>query len=86
MNRAQWWTFDRPVTKDPLMWAAIAIGVVAAILAVTRADGPTSSALGGYLLVVGFATGWFATGVVGGSVRNLARGYRGDGRSAVDDR
>ena len=77
MAREQWWTFDKPVSRDPLFLAAVVVGVALSAWSVLTADGPSAFLLT-YLLVGGFVSGWFATGVLAGSVRSFLRGYRGD--------
>lgn len=77
MAHEQWWTFDRPVRRDPLFLAAIVVGVLSSAWAVVTADEPSAFLLA-YLLVGGFVSGWFPTGVVAGSVRSFVRAYRGD--------
>lgn len=77
MTDGQWWAFDRPVLRDPLFLPAVAIGLVVAVAA-GAALSPAEAAWGRWLwqVVGGGVSAWFGAGVVLGTVRNVARGYR----------
>ncbi|GGI07423.1 hypothetical protein [Egicoccus halophilus] len=71
-----WWVYDRPLMRDVIFAASLLCGAAAAVVGIAGMENP--SALGALYNVLGGAVaGFFFAGVVGGSVRNFIRGYRG---------
>jgi hypothetical protein len=63
--------YDRPLRRDPLFGAALAVGLVLGVLLAAR----SADRLGGF--VEGFVFGALWLGVAMVSARALVRGYRG---------
>lgn len=78
----QWWAFDRPILRDPLLWAGIATGMALVVLSPPTVAARWHVVLGELLgrLVVGIVL----AGVFGGFVRNLLRALEQDSPPASD--
>jgi hypothetical protein len=74
-DQPRWWVFDRPFARDWLFILAVLSGAISAILAATRRDlGSVARVLSPLTAAV---TGFLFIGVVGGGVREFARGRTG---------
>ena len=73
MAQAHWWVFDRPLPRDPLFLAGLALG--SARLAVAVA-GRAEHGAPAFLIMAATAvpSGLLLVGIVAGSVREFVRG------------
>jgi hypothetical protein len=70
-----WWVYDKPLWHDALFIVSVMCGVGTAIAAVGGSENVSVFAWV-YNILGGAAAGFYAAGVVGGSARNLVRGFR----------
>jgi hypothetical protein len=77
VRRAQWWTFDRPLYRDPLFLTAMVITVVAFVGSVLKDAAPWSWHL--FQVPYVAASAILLVGVTLGSVREYRRG-KSEGR------
>jgi hypothetical protein len=69
------WVFDRPLHRDWLFLAGLAVGLAFAVYAVVRPGRPAALVLA-YELFWALPGGVMAAGVVGGTIRELIRALR----------
>lgn len=80
------WVFDRPLLRDGLFWGGLTLGLMYAFSATTSVPFTQLPVVGQITkLVWRVLVGVLAFGVIGGSVRNFVRGYRGT-RGPTPDR
>lgn len=73
-----WWAFDRPLLRDGLFWSGLVFGLILAVAEATSASFDRAALPGQVVqLAVRGLFGVGLVGVVGGSVRNFRRGFRG---------
>ena len=72
------WVFDRPLLRDGLFWGGLTLGFVHAFYATSSVPfAQVSVGRQAVDLVWRVLMGALIVGVIGGSVRNFVRGYRG---------
>ena len=76
-QRQQWWVYDRPLLKDWLFLVGLVVGIAWLSYTWTRPD--ANLIPGRIAFDIAWRPFWsiFSVGVVGGSIRNFVRSYRG---------
>jgi len=73
-RQRRWWVFDRPIARDPLFAAGVALGVLGIVATIVN---PPAGAAGFVFNVLSaIPMGVLFVGTVGGSVREFARARR----------
>ena len=73
-RKKSWWVFDRPLLRDPFVWAAITLSVVATLIDRDMRGLPLWVVLANFCWYL--ISGISFIGVVFGSIREYSRGKR----------
>lgn len=80
------WVFDRPLLRDALFWGGLTLGLVHAFDATSSVQFAQMSVVRQTVdLVWRVLMGVLIVGVIGGSMRNFVRGYRGTHAQTADE-